>query len=481
MNMRPNPLSNRLRQVTQPNQVSFHTPGHKSGPLCPDISPLWDTTEIHGTDNLHNPREMLKEAEDRAAAFYGSDQSYYLVNGSTCGIYAMILAATQPGDEIIINRNAHQSVYNSCFLGGLTPRYILPPLEPRLNLPLCVELKGVKQALNQWPKARAVVVTRPTYHGYASDLKAIAALVKASGKLLLVDEAHGAHLRLSPDLPEDAMACGAHASVQSTHKTLTAFTQASLLHVKGQALDRDRLRRMLRLFQSSSPSYLLMASLDEALGLAEREGSARMGQLLESMKGLRRQLEQIPGVLFSGMHRQQERPALMDPTRLWVDMRGLNISGYELDKRLREEWHLTMELSDQQGVLALATIGNSEKDLMTLGEALTQLARKAVPAKGATGKKAESPLSHPAMEGLPPVGLPLHEALQLPRRRVPLAEGAGGVVAESIIPYPPGIPWLVAGEVLELPMMEKLRQLSEAGAEILGLDSENQINLVVNP
>lgn len=142
MNMRPSPLSSRLRQVTHPSQVSFHTPGHKSGPLCPSISPRWDTTEIHGTDHLHNPREILKEAEERAAAFYGSDQSYYLVNGSTCGIYAMILAATQPGDEVIINRNAHQSVYNACALGGLTPRYILPPLEPRLNLPLCAELEG---------------------------------------------------------------------------------------------------------------------------------------------------------------------------------------------------------------------------------------------------------------------------------------------------------------------------------------------------
>lgn len=481
MNMRPNPLSRRLRQVTHPGQVSFHTPGHKSGLLCPSISPRWDTTEIHGTDHLHNPREILKEAEERAAAFYGSDQSYYLVNGSTCGIYAMILAATQPGDEVIINRNAHQSVYNACYLGGLTPRYILPPLEPQLNLPLCVELEWVKQALNQWPKARAVVLTRPTYHGYASDLKAIAALVKASGKLLLVDEAHGAHLRLSSDLPEDAMACGAHASVQSTHKTLTAFTQASLLHVKGQALDRDRLRRMLRLFQSSSPSYLLMASLDEAIGLAATEGSARMARLLENMKGLRRQLEQIPGVLYSGMHLQKESSALMDPTRLWVDLRGLNISGYELDKRLREEWQLTMELSDQQGVLALATIGNREEDLMKLGEALTQLAHKAIPVKSETRKKAERLLSCSTMEGLPPVGLPLYEALQLPQQRVPLAQAAGGVVAESVIPYPPGIPWLVAGEVVELPMIEKLRQLSESGAEILGLDSKKQINLVVNP
>lgn len=481
MNMKPSPLSERLRQVTQANQVSFHTPGHKSGSLCPPISPRWDTTEIQGTDNLHNPREVLKEAEERASAFYGSDQSYYLVNGSTCGIYAMILAATKPGDEIIINRNAHQSVYHACYLGSLTPRYVVPTLEPQLNLPLCVELEGVRQALNQWPKARAVVVTRPTYHGYASDLKAMAALVRAAGKLLLVDEAHGAHLRLSPDLPEDAMACGAHASVQSTHKTLTAFTQASLLHVKGQELDRDRLRHMLRVFQSSSPSYLLMASLDEALRLAETEGTARMEQLLKHMAALRQQLQQIPSMLFSGRQHGNEHHPLVDPTRLWVDMCGLNISGYELDKRLREGWHLTMEMSDQQGALALATIGNTEKDLIKLGEALTQLARQAVPLRQDTRKTAEGFLSHSRVERLPPVGLALFEAMQLPKRRVPLAQAAGGMVAESIIPYPPGIPWLVAGEVLELDMIEKLQQLSDAGAEILGLDNENQISLVVKP
>ncbi len=481
MTMTSNRLIHRLPQVTQAPHVSFHTPGHKSGDLCPKVSPLWDTTEIQGTDNLHNPREILKEAEERAAAFYGSDQTYYLVNGSTCGIYAMILAATRPGDEIIINRNAHQSVYYACFLGGLTPRYILPPVDPHLKLPLCVEEKAVEKALRQWPQAKAVVLTRPTYHGFASDLKAIAALVKASGKLLLVDEAHGAHLRLSRQLPEDAMACGAHACVQSTHKTLTAFTQASLLHVKGQGLDRERVRLMLRVFQSSSPSYLLMASLDEALRLTESEGASRMEQLLEHMAVLRKHLAEIPGLLFSGMNQHKKNNPMIDLTRLWVDMRGLYISGYELDKRLQEKWHIFMEMSDLQGALALTTIGNTREDLLKLGQALETIASLAEQGhrKEETGLDHLLGESHP--ENLPTTVIPLHEALQLPKRRVPLEEAEGAVMAESIIPYPPGIPWLVAGEELEGSMIKKLKRLSEAGIQILGLDNENQINLVVKP
>lgn len=481
INMDTNRLIHRLPQVTQDPHVSFHTPGHKSGALCPRVSPLWDTTEIQGTDHLHNPREILKEAEDRAAAFYGSDQSYYLVNGSTCGIYAMILGATQPGDEVIMNRNAHQSVYHACFLGGLTPRYILPPMDPKLKLPLCLEAEAVEQALLQWPQAKAVVLTRPTYHGYASDLKAIAAIVKAAGKLLLVDEAHGAHLRLSRKLPEDAMACGADACVQSTHKTLTAFTQASLLHVKGKGLDRERIRLMLRIFQSSSPSYLLMASLDEAVRLAEAKGAAKMEQLMENMAVLRESLTDIPGLLFSGMNQDKKKKPMMDPTRLWVDMRGLHINGYELDKKLQNQWHIFTELSDLQGVLALATIGNTREDLLKLGEALVEIASRVEPGHSQEKTGLDHLLEDICLESLPTALMPFHEALQLPKRPAPLEEGVGAVVAESLIPYPPGIPWLVAGEVLEDSMMKKLKRLSEAGVEMIGLDSKNQINLVVKP
>lgn len=481
MTMNPDRLKNRLWHVTKAPHVSFHTPGHKSGALCHLVSPRWDTTEIQGTDHLHNPREILKEAEERAAAFYGSDQSYYLVNGSTCGVYAMIFAATHPGDEIIINRNAHQSVYHACALGNLTPRYILPPMEPQVKLPLCLEAEAVGKALHQWPQAKAVVLTRPTYHGYASDLKAIADMVKVAGKLLLVDEAHGAHLRLSPHLPEDAMACGAHASVQSTHKTLTAFTQASLLHVRGQELDRERIRLMLRLFQSSSPSYLLMVSLDEAVRLAESQGAAKMEGLLENMARLRQQLAGIPGLKFSGMNQHEKESPAIDPTRLWVDMRGLNITGYKLDKKLREKWQIYMELSDLQGALALATIGNTREDLLKLGEALGQIASAAGSGSREAGEEVNNHLPENGLESLPTAVYSLHEALQLPRQRVSLETAAGGVVAESIIPYPPGIPWLVAGEKLEVDMMIKLKTLSAAGVEIIGLDSENKISLVVNP
>jgi len=484
-------LAQHLQAAARQEKISFHTPGHKGGPDTPSLEAALDTTEIPGTDNLHHPTGILREAQKRAQDFYGSEETFFLVNGSTCGVAAMILGALKPGEELLMNRNAHQSVYHACLLGNITPRYLVPGLDPVLGLPLGVDAPGIEKALDQWPQVKAVLVTRPTYHGYAPDLKAVDRVVKAKGKLLLVDEAHGAHLRLSPDLPADAMASGADAAVQSTHKTLTALTQSAMLHVQGSGLDRERLKMMLRLFQTSSPSYLLMNSLDEAVTLAKSRGSGLMSVLLQEMAALRRRLTGVTGLLFSGNPGDVSPLQALDPTRLWIDLHGTGLGGYELDRKLRENWGIQTELSDLRGVLALATIGNKPSDINNLGEALLQTAAQQKDRLKTEGSKAarhnQWGLTAP-IQRIPHQAMNLQEAMTASRESIPLHEAAGRISGESLIPYPPGIPLVVPGERLEADMIKQIEKLAEAGNEIIGIHSSprgekdaHQIRVVVTP
>lgn len=490
------PLQQMLHQRAAGKTISFHMPGHKNGhlyrsgvmgdsPLLAGFLPALDTTEVPGTDNLHNPMGVIRQAQERAAAVFGAEETFFLVNGSTCGIYAMIGAAAAPGDEILINRNAHQSVYHYCLLTGVIPRYLVPEIDDRLGLPLGITPQAVAQGLKDWPRVKAVVLTRPTFHGHAADLAAIAKLVHDDGKVLLVDEAHGAHLRLSPQLPADAMACGADAAVQSTHKTLSAFTQASMLHVQGNRLDRDRLRFQLRLFQTSSPSYLLMASLDAATSLVAGPGPAMMEALIDGMGSLRKRLEALPKLLYSGneegmgSHRQP-----MDLTRIWIDLHQTGLTGYELDKKLAHNWQIQVEMADLRGALALASIGNTPSDLNQLYEALARLTDEKTspgrpsqpsqtPQPDGTTQAGQMPQSdrgalRPPRE-LPQVHCSPQAALRAPREWIPLSQAAGRVSTASLIPYPPGIPLVVPGEIIETALCSYLMTLAAAGVDIVGV------------
>ena len=474
------PLLDRLIRMAENPPVSFHTPGHKNGRLfqqvtaLPSFLPSIDTTELPETDHLHHATGVILDAQRRAAETFGSEETHFLVNGSTCGIYAMIMSAAGPGDEIIINRNAHQSVYNACLLGGVTPRYLKPPLHPALGLPLAVTSESVTNALTEWPEAKAVLITTPTYHGFTADLTRIARIVHQQGKMLLVDEAHGAHLLLSRRLPPTALECGADAAVQSTHKTLGAFTQAAMLHVQGTRIDRDRLKTMLTLHQSSSPSYLLLSSLDLAVTLVRTEGPAMMETLLDQVEDLQKRLETLPHLLMNSVHGVQGEPQT-DPTRLWLDLHQTGLSGYQLKERLRHTYNLQMELSDNRGALAILTIGNKPDDLDRLCGAVTELA-----AQPFVNKEIETPQPP---DTLPKVRLSLREAAGAARKTVTLSEATGCVSAVSLVPYPPGIPLLVPGEVIEPELIHYLQQTISSGNEVLGMkDPEHQkIEVAVIP
>lgn len=471
--MQSTPLLDRLLSLQQENLVSFHMPGHKNGKIFEKLKYedfkknllSIDTTEIIGTDNLHKPQEVIKRAQEKARDVFKSEETFFLVNGSTSGIYSMIMAATSPGDKIIIGRNCHQSVIHATLLGDLIPVYLYPEMDIKQGIALGISPAEVERKLLEHPDAKAVLLTYPTYHGFASDLETIAKIVHHHGKVLLVDEAHGAHLGLSDALPMSALACGADAVVQSLHKTLPALTQSSMLHLQGNRIDREKLKFMLRLHQSSSPSYILMASLDLATTIYERQGKQLMMELLDNIKVFKEKLQHIKGIRILGEEIVGKGwIKAMDKTKLWISMEGNKITGYDLEKKLRNNYGIQMELSNIYGVLGLATIGNDEEDFDRLYKALSCISQE-------VGEKeiAEIPFYS---YSIPKQVLTPREALYRQKRKVNLEEAIGQISGEYLIPYPPGIPILVPGEIIEEEMISYTKAMITRGMEVTGLKDD---------
>lgn len=271
----------------------YHMPGHKRNPAGGEMADYHkiDITEIDDFDNLHQAEGILKEAQLRANRLYGADETFFLVNGGSGGVLAAVMAACEPLDEILIARNCHKSVYHAAILHGLIVRYYYPKVISEYDIFDGASAEEIGNLLDMYPEVRAVVVTSPTYEGVLSDVPGIAAAVHERGKVLIVDEAHGSHFGLSSHLPEGAIKGGADLVIHSLHKTLPAMTQTALLHVKGDRVDREKLRKYLSMLQSSSPSYVLMASMDACMRFLEEQGQERFaamrGHYESFAKGLR--------------------------------------------------------------------------------------------------------------------------------------------------------------------------------------------------
>ncbi len=467
--VRSYPFRDQLEQALKPVRISFHVPGHKYGqaqkngqyPCEPHFQ--WDTTEIPGTDNLHEPEGLIREAQERARIFYGSRETYFLVNGTTGGVLAMILAVLEPGDALLAGRDCHQSVYHGAYLAQADLRWLMPEYDPDTLLNLGIRKEAVAEKLAAHPEIKAVVLTYPTYFGICSDLQGVAQVCKAYGVLLLVDEAHGAHLPLSAALPVSALGAGADICVQSTHKTLPALTQSALLHVGSDRIDRDKLRWMLRIVQTSSPSYLLMQSLDQAVTMAAESGSHEMNRLLEDIQRFRGKVAKIPGLRVPGRELiGQGGVRGVDPTKIILNPCGLGLSGPELSDFLRERSGIQMELSTPWYTLGIASIGNTSRDLEVLGMALENAALYA---------KERGPVIHRGIRPpeAPEMVMTWREALKARKQWVGLSESLGATAGTMVTPYPPGIPLLMPGERITQEILDYLKVCSISGISVIGL------------
>ncbi len=437
--------------------VPLHVPGHKGGRgLDAEIAP-WlrtaarlDLTELDGLDSLHAPHGPLAEAQTLAADFWGADRTFFLVGGSTVGLHAMILASCHPGDTVILPRDAHMSALGGLILAGVRPVYAQPaPIGNGTGGP--PDLDALSEAIARH-SPKAVLLTRPSYAGDVFDLTPYVERIHAAGAVLLVDEAHGAHLGLHPALPPSALAMGADAAVQSTHKMLGALTPGAMLHLKGPRLHPSRVQKALSLLQTTSPSYLVLASLDAARRHEATAPSERWDRPLRWAAEARAQVAAMPGlsVLEPG-----------DPLKIGITVTAAGLDGYEAADRLAERG-VVIEHATHGQVVAFLGPGTCEADVQALIEACRQLA----PEAGA--REASALRTDPPMPPLPPMELLPRDAFFAESRPIAWEDAVGAIAAELVCPYPPGTPALVPGERITREVVEYLDSMRALGAQIAG-------------
>ncbi|HEU4962894.1 MAG TPA: aminotransferase class I/II-fold pyridoxal phosphate-dependent enzyme [Bacilli bacterium] len=456
---------------------SYHVPGHKMGRGLPGEIGQWlgvsgrlDLTEIPGLDDLHTPEGAIRDAQQLAADAFGAEETYFLINGSTAGNLAMIMAAIKPHESILVPRNLHKSVLNGLVLAQATPVFYTPEVDETFGIATGVSVETVRRMVQAHPQARALLITSPTYHGICSDLATIAEVVHAAGMLLLVDEAHGAHFAFHERLPQTAMAAGADMAVQSTHKMLGSLTQSSMLHVQGPRVDRVRLRKRLQLVQSTSPSYLLLLSLDCARHQMVTEGRARLEQALDAVEAGAEALQQLPHLRLL-TERDLGGEFRLDPLKWTVDVTDLGQTGGAVYQRLHERGY-TLELSDPQNVVAIFTYADERRQVERLVQAFAGL--EATEGTEAVADPLPTNLFAKGEVGRAPAELerlvPLHEAYEQEAEAVLLPEAAGRAAAEMVIPYPPGIPLIVPGEVWTEDLIAHVSRLLAAGVRFQGAE-----------
>ncbi len=365
-------LLTKLKRYGGSDYYPLHMPGHKRRISHFEQPFAIDITEIDGFDDLHHAQGILREAQQRAARLYGADETYYLVNGSTCGILAAVAAAVPRGGRILMARNSHRSVYNAVFLNDLHAEYLCPPLDPARGIAGSILPEDVHRMLRGGAGAHTVVVTSPTYDGVVSDIRAIAEETHRAGAVLIVDEAHGAHFGMHPYFPESALSCGADIVVNSLHKTLPSLTQTALLHVRGDRADREKLRRYLDIYQTSSPSYVLMAGMDACVSLLERQGRELFDEFVGRLEKMRDALRQMR-VLHMVDGRERELQAFgFDRSRILISLERSTMTGPELAQILRGRYHLEPEMAAADYVTAIMTVADGQEGFDRLTEALLE-------------------------------------------------------------------------------------------------------------
>lgn len=425
-----------LEDYAASGALPMHMPGHKRNPLAPYLQGLGarlDLTEIDGFDDLHCPQGILREAQARAAALWGADESYFLVNGSSGGLLAAVYAATRPGDQILLARNSHKSLFHAVELRGLVPRFLTPPLLPGLSCPGSLSPEAAAAALDRFPGVKLAVVTSPTYEGVLSDVAGIAQACHRRGIPLLVDEAHGAHLGLGGGFPEGAVKAGADLVVQSLHKTLPSLTQTAILHRNGDLVDPQRLRHALAVFQTSSPSYLLMASLDGCVSLLKERP-----ELLENWRRSLDSFYESAGSLRQIALLPQNLPGVFDRDPGKLLLSAPEVPGPMISAALRERFQIELEMAAPGYALAMTGPGDTPASLNRLLSALRELDGSLAPLP--------SFQPEPFYPPSPQLELPPGQAMGAPSRFVPLSKAQGMVAAEYIWAYPPGIPAVIPGE-----------------------------------
>lgn len=464
-------IEQKLRELAQSGVYPFHMPGHKRQ-LCGFFPYELDITEIEEFDNLHHAEGILLDAQQQAAQMYHSQKAYYLVNGSTCGILAAISAATTRGGRILVARNCHKAVYNAIYLRQLRAEYVYP-VETHYGIQGQILASDVKKKLEECPDIEAIVITSPTYDGLVSDIKAIAELAHAHKATLIVDEAHGAHFGLDEAFPENATLLGADAVIMSVHKTLPAPTQTALLHLCSDRIDVARMERFLGIYETSSPSYVLMAGIEESLRLAQNAKGAQMKEYVRLLHAFRERMRKLTVIRVPGAEDFTKEEAFdYDIGKILIETNG-TLSGKGLQAKLLEEYGLQTEMSSANYVLAMTSFADTKEGFKRLAKALEEIDATLA------GSEKQEIFSPKEIYRQPKKAVEIDEVMDGATECIAFSGAEGKVCADYIYLYPPGIPVIVPGEVLDQQTIEVIGACQKLGLNLEGLPQEDHVDVVV--
>lgn len=472
------PIIDAITKYLKEDNTVFHMPGHRQGKLLSfmgDYHPLqFDLTEVEGLDNLHCPTEAIAASMELTSEYYNADKTFYSVNGSTAGIMAMIMGVCSKGDIVVMERGCHRSVYNGVALVGAEVVYVANEYDETLgiNLPAnTIELTETAIRVG----AKAVIITRPTYYGVCLDIKQMCEVLHQYGIAVLVDEAHGAHMKAFNDMPLTAMECGADVCVQSLHKTLPAINQTALIHIKNGLVDENKISKALSMLMTTSPSYILMASIDYA-----REYMKSFTE--HSVNNVKILLNEKCDVLtketkFKIIKNIQGYQ--LDWMRLVVNTGDLPISGYELERVLREEYAIQVEMSDNKNIVCILSLYDFEGVASPIGKLVDSLVQinDRILSENSLEKRNELKFDMMATT-FPARNIHLSEAMFMESEKICLWDAVGSVSAEYITPYPPGIPLVCPGEIISREIVEYIRYLLSNGAKVNGIIDGEMIWIV---
>lgn len=448
-----------LREYADSDHLPMHMPGHKR--CMGEIgNPYFiDITEIDGFDDLHHAEGILADAQKRAADLYHAEETHYLVNGSTAGVLAAVSGCTTFGGKLLMARNCHRSAYHAAFLKGLHVEYLYPQSMGSMGINGKILPKDVDNMLQSSPDTEAVLLTSPTYDGIVSDIRQIADCVHGYWIPLIVDEAHGAHFPFSAQFPEDCVSCGADVVIHSLHKTLPALTQTGLIHLNGTLADRERIRKYLTVYQTSSPSYVLMAGLDSCVEWIRTHPEAfdryvkDLGQLREELRRLKYlELLEVPG---------------MDETKILISLRKTKWNGQKLAEVLRQEFRIEPEMACSTYVCMITTVADTKESLERLKEALCRIDGRFTGEESAGRREAEKLHSDEVLrtESV----CTFQEAEESEKEWIYIADSCGRISGDFVTVYPPGIPLLAPGELITAEVIDRLCQYEKDRLEIHGI------------
>lgn len=442
-----------LKQLSDSDMLPMHMPGHKRSAELSDLGAAFDITEINGFDDLHDPKGIIKNIEDRAASLWGARRSHILVGGSTCGILAAVYSMTRPGDKIIMARGCHRSVYHAAELRGLETVYVSAPIDKKSGIAGSVSPHSIKKTIDENPNAVLVIVTSPTYEGVISDIAEIADITHAANIPLVVDEAHGAHLGMG-DFEHGAVRCGADIVVQSLHKTLSCLTQSAILHICSTRVDDSAVSHAIDIFETSSPSYLIMASIDGCINQIEHHGVCKWtggistaAKKLEKLKNLQLYKKTCSNEVFA-----------CDTSKFTVLTNG-NITGFMLAEVLRNEYNIEVEMAAAGYIVAMSGMGDTSDSLKRFADALLDI-------DGRSELFSDNAHEYLPCPVIPFAEMGISDAILTDSEIVDANVCIGRISAEYIMAYPPGIPLIVPGERFTDEIVGYAAALKRMGASI---------------